>query len=193
MTSPFTILITFGIIIIAFVAFNGALGVAVLETSNVSHVTDVLMGLFLAALFMERAQEVFITAWRAGGRQKLERAIEDIKAAVAADSNDRTATQHLVSSQDELDNYKSETQKHAYFFGLAIGLLIALAGVRSLSHIANHENLQGFQQSLFYGLDIGLTAALIAGGSDALHKLISVFTDAMDATRKRIKAAEPAS
>jgi hypothetical protein len=36
-----------------------------------------------------------------------------------------------------------------------------------------------------------LTAAIIGGGSDGIHKMVSVITDFLDVTRKKVQAAAP--
>ena len=190
---PYAVPVAFLVIVFILIGSDTASEVAVIEVQNVEHVVDVLMGLFLVALFMERAQEVFITSWRDAGRTSLESEVQDHLSALELEPNDLEVMQALKDAQGELAKYKAGTQKGAYLFGLAIGLAIAVAGIRSLSHVISHENLSGFQESLFYFLDVALTAALVAGGSDALHKLVSVFTDAMDASRKKVQAMTPKS
>jgi hypothetical protein len=49
------------------------------------------------------------------------------------------------------------------------------------------------QAQWFSAADVFLTGAVLGGGSDGLHKLISVFTDFLGATSAKVKAGTPAS
>ena len=176
-------LIALVLVATATVIFGWAPGVATfkLETSDV--IVETLMGLLVAALFMERAQEVFITAWRQKDREALESELENVKSKATGIESAKSEAQLTK----EVSEYRGETRLIAFGLGLFIGLLFALSGIRTLSQIVNHENVVGLQESLFFTFDIVLTAGVIAGGSEGLHKLISVFTDAFDATRARLK------
>jgi hypothetical protein len=38
-------------------------------------------------------------------------------------------------------------------------------------------------------LDVLITGALLSGGADAIHKVVSTFTTFMEATKSRVKGA----
>ena len=70
-----------------------------------------------------------------------------------------------------------------------MGLVASLAGVNALSPFLAKDalnNLPAAQHALFAGFDIVLTAALLAGGADGLHSVISAFTSFFGATAQRV-------
>ena len=100
----------------------------------------------------------------------------------AAEVNVREAVTHL-------EKYKAETRKVAYVSGTAIGLIIALAGVRVLSPIVDFDLAlwSNFQKTIFQIIDVALTGALLAGGAAGIHQIISVFGDYTKRTRQNIQ------
>ena len=182
--------LTFAIIAIAaaFVAYFGVFpDSAYFKLETASEIGQGLLGLFVAALLMERVQEVFVTAWRQGGRIIRDAELNKAAAAAVAVPQGKAEQDALKSAQFELEVYKNTTKSVAFGIGLIIGFLFALAGLRSLSEFMVYENLEGHQAVVFEFADILVTAGVIAGGSDAIHKLISVFTDGFDMTRKLLK------
>ena len=51
----------------------------------------------------------------------------------------------------------------------------------------------GLQGDLLNMADILVTGGLLGGGSDGIHKLVSVITDFLDKTRQNINAPPPVS
>jgi len=148
-----------------------------------------LTALFLISLFLERALEVFLTSWRDAGRRKLE---QDIARAVAAEAKaaaDAKAALEAETRQKrcELANFKAQTARWSFMFGLVAGAIIALAGARALSPLLAEPPAAGSPQLLVVTIvDVVITAGLIGGGSDGIHKLVSVITDYLDATRDKV-------
>lgn len=190
------------------VAFDLVPGIAPFYLEETETVGQALLGLFVAALFMERVLEVFITAWRQRERGELDHALKSAERAhadalsklEASDNPSDALRSAVVEARETIDQtdaplraYKRQTQRYALAFGFAVGLLFALVGVRALSETVSYENLTGIQYFLFQVFDLLLTAGIIAGGSDAIHRLVSIFTDGFDATRARIKASASAS
>lgn len=181
---------------IAVIVFLGAL-IAVVSTQfpnaaefkleTGQEIVEALLGLFVAALFMERVQEVVVTAWCQGERLTLESNLEDAKRVANEDGASDEDRQAVLDAERALKYYKNSTKVFAFSVGLFIGFIFALLGVRALAEVMIYENLAGFQSDFFAVIDLLVTAGVIAGGSDAIHKLISVFTDAFDATRRRLK------
>ena len=146
-------------------------------------VIDVLTPLFLVALFLERAQEVFISAWREMGRKPLETTLEKEKGETSPTADD------IKKAEDALAAYKSTTGRISFLVLLSAGVIISLVGLRSLESFVDlgrtgWTDTQGWWFSV---VDIVLTGGLIGGGSDGIHKLVSVVTDFLDSTRKKIK------
>jgi len=143
-------------------------------------VVNLLTPLFIIALFLERGQEVFISAWREPGKRRLESEIESYK---KVDPNADTREQDL-----RLADYRAHTQQVAFLAGLAGGVLVSIAGVRVLYPLVNHDaDVAGAQKLVFDTVDIFLTGGLLGGGSEGIHRLVSVITDFLEATRDRIK------
>lgn len=162
---------------------------ATIEVETKEAFIEMLMGLFAVALLMERVQEVFVIATRQAGRKEVDTLLTNAKLA-AADSGASIDAQNLavVKEESDLVVYKTETQQAALNFGLFFGFVAAIAGVRSISLLIVSENLVGLQADIFMVLDIVITTGVIAGGSEAIHQLVSIFTDFYDDARKKIKA-----
>lgn len=175
------------IVLGAVFVYSGSVSNAInFRLNSVEEIVNPLMGLFVAALFMERVQEVIVKAWRQSERIQLESTLEEANAAYKSKQDDNSAAS-VAQAKLALKNYQNDTKNFAFAIGLSIGFLFALVGLRCLAEIMDYENLVGFQEVLFEFADLIVTAGVIAGGSDAVHKLISIFTDSFDATRKRIK------
>lgn len=149
-----------------------------------------LTALFLISAFLERALEVFLTSWRDADRRKLEHeiahALADAKA--APDSTAAAEAQRRVlQKRHELHLYKAQTARASFICGLVAGVVIALAGARALTPLLAALPPAGSPQLLVVTIiDVVITAGLIGGGSDGIHKLVSVITDYLDATRAKV-------
>ncbi len=74
--------------------------------------------------------------------------------------------------------------------GTAIGVIVAALGIRMLELFVDpaiFESLPRVQRKLFRTADVLLTGAVLGGGSDALHQLVSVFTNLMESAAERAK------
>ncbi len=92
-----------------------------------------------------------------------------------------------------LRNTDLPQQQIALHSALVLGILIASLGVRGLGNFADLDKLTDHptQKYLFNVADVLLTGALVGGGSDFMHKLITTFTDLMDATSQKAKGSTP--
>jgi hypothetical protein len=165
-------------------------GVIQFKKYSAADFTQQLAPLVLIALFIERSLEVFITVWRGGKASELQRAVEKAKA--LPDGPDKV--DKVQTADDELAKYRFETQKIALPSALILGILIASLGVRGLGNFADLDKLMdqhSTQRYLFNVADVLLTGALMGGGSDFMHKIITTFTDLMDATSQKAKGSTP--
>jgi hypothetical protein len=152
---------------------------------SVAQFTQQLTPLVLVSLFIERSLEVFITVWRGGPAAALQRNVETAMALPVADT---TRVTQIQTANDALAQYKFRTQQIALHLGLVFGILIASIGVRGLGNFADLSKVtRNAQKSLFNMADVLLTGGVMGGGSDFMHKLITTFTDLMDATSQRAK------
>ena len=138
--------------------------------------------LLIIALFVERAQQVYISAWRTLGREQIDAEIAELQST----GSDAVRLRELESTRLE---YRHKTRQMAFLGGMILGVLISFAGPRILAEVMlENESLQSWQAVVFHGVDILLTGGLIGGGSDGIHKLVTLITDFLDQTRARTKA-----
>lgn len=183
-----TFLTAMFMVVVATIYF-GKIGTPIkFEIAEGDEVIDMLISLAMIALFLERAQEVFVSAWRDSGKRPLEEDVETlIDILEAADKKDRAeARRALQTGRMALAIYKADTNKISYRFGVVAGLLIALVGVRTIQPLANLEGIKSTQVMWFTFVDVSLTAGLIGGGADGIHKVVATFTDFLQATRDRV-------
>jgi hypothetical protein len=105
-----------------------------------------------------------------------------------------TKIQELVDSNEETAAiYKDTTRRYILWSALCSGILISIVGVRGLAPFINLGNGDTWQDNWFKLFDICLTGAIIAGGSDIIHKILNVFTTFMDAITTSNKAIKDAN
>ena len=76
--------------------------------------------------------------------------------------------------------YKSETQKLSLRVSFFIGILVSAVGIRTLGSLVVDISAYPSAQKAFFNLvDILITAGLLAGGSEGIHQLTSVYTNYM--------------
>ena len=160
-------------------------------------ITDLLVSLFVAAVVLERAMEIFITVWRGIACAEIEARIAEAeeREAEAKQKNNKQAQGQAfndrLTAQTELEEYKAKTRKIAFISGLSAGIVISIIGVRVLHPLMNPGvQLQEGQQAFFNFVDIILTGGLIGGGSEGIHQIFSVIIDFLDKTRTKIKQSE---
>jgi hypothetical protein len=202
------------IVLVAIGAFAIVIDISSLEFKEgfgPTEATQLFSGLFLIALILERALEVFIATWRGPEGSVLQDAVtrekttlvrlkeENILLATSGTAAQKkakageidTTVESLDSAEDKLQPYKAETKRIALAAALTMGLLISIVGVRSLEGMVTKDSLddfEGFQATLFALLDIFLTGALLAGGSEGIHKITQAFTDFFEASSKKAKS-----
>lgn len=142
--------------------------------------TNLFGVLVVLALMVERAQEVVMTVWRAAGSETQRLAIERLKqklqaAGAPAGEQGVELARQLAEAEQNLLAYRAHTRVLALYLGLLLGVLISGAGFRLLQGLVLFDVLPNWQGRLYNGLDILLTGAVIAGGSDGVHKLAECY------------------
>ncbi|MFC1606374.1 hypothetical protein ACFL47_00265 [Candidatus Latescibacterota bacterium] len=158
--------------------------------------------LVLISLFVERAIEVFLSAWRSAGADELDGELAYMRKKItdnvkttdnqhADDSADKTEIERLKGELELLEiertRYRADSRFISHWFGLGIGVLVAGVGVRVLSNILDISTLTGNQEGIFIIVDILLTGAVLAGGSEAINKIIKVYNSFMIASADKPK------
>lgn len=157
---------------------------------------------FIAAVFIERAAEIFVMALRRGRRIEKEAVLANLHKQLstevdpATQKNLQTTINLLV---DSITAYKRETLQWAFGFTIFFSLLISIVGVRLLHpffEVPFEEclngvidlssepeecpsgilNLQDFY-SWFIKVDIFITTFVIAGGAAGFHNLLNTITN----------------
>jgi hypothetical protein len=143
---------------------------------------------FLISLFIERAIEVFVTAWRGPEPAIRNRKIKEMRKSL---KDGKSELEHeLTRIYAEREQCRSKMQRIAFASSVALGVIISSVGVRALGLFvdpASFQELSEKQQATFNMVDVLLTGAMLGGGSDAIHKFVSVFTNFMDRTAKQVK------
>lgn len=142
-----------------------------------------LLGTYgVLALVVERTLEVFISAWRGQVTGQLFSAVESARRRLEAAPQSFGLQQAAAETDRALSDYRGTTQRIALRAGVVLGLLIAATGIRTLDlFVAVPTDVASLV--LYTFLDLVVTAGMIGGGSDAVHKLMSAVTGFLDATR----------
>ena len=152
--------------------------------------------LFIVAIFVERAQQVYLTAWRGMDKAKQKAEIEQLEQLVQSGENSADTDEEslqldkarLQSAKEVRLEYRQDTERIAFLGGLTLGILISFVGPRILSEvIVFHGDLGSWQAPIFHGVDILITGGLLGGGSQGIHKIIALITDFVDVTRAKVK------
>ena len=175
---------------LALLYYTKAIGVP-FKSFTESDVLAIITSMFVVAVFMERSIEAILTPVRAPDRQKIEQELEDIKRAVETDDSKKGKQ---IEKERELQRYRLNTAKHAYWLSFGFGLIISVVGIRTLAGLVNPGDLKALgdiHRTLFSFVDIVLTGGVIAGGSAAIDKIgraISEFFNFKSATDAKTPA-----
>ena len=138
--------------------------------------------LFVIAVIVERFIEVYTAIWRKEGRVEIENRLRMLKAQPPVDEN------QVVVVEAELENYRADTGVRTMYAAFAIGLIIALAGVNTLSVLFYSTELSPMQANLFKAIDILITSGIIAGGSKGINNMSSLMAEFIRASEKNVKS-----
>lgn len=178
----------------ALLYYTKAAGIA-FKPFTESDVLSIITSMFVVAVFMERSIEAILTPIRAPDRSRIEKELEDIKNAAGSDEHKK---QEQAEKEHELKMYRLRTAQSAYWLSFIFGLIISVAGIRTLSGLVNADELKTLSvvhHNLFSFVDIILTSGVIAGGSAAIDKIgraISAFFNLKSATSSNTPA-QPSS
>lgn len=102
-----------------------------------------------------------------------------------------------ATSQDGIENYQAEThtvvktkdaQRPATIAALVISLLVAMSGVRLIETLVELQPNSGFWKTVvWHGVDVFVSAGLMAGGADLFHKLAEVLVGGLERAKFAVK------
>lgn len=165
------------VVLLAIIVFSILIGLKNINlTDNLFEKAGaVFVSLFLIALFIERGLDVFLTNLRASESEKIQNRIEILEVNAASQPD---LGSELENERNLLHDYKSKTRFYAMRTSLIIGILVSAIGFRSLQNLIDptcFDKLESFQKYIIYFFDIFLTGAVLAGGSDSIHKMMNAF------------------
>lgn len=119
--------------------------------------------LFILAVLIERSVETYLNATRQNGQEFFD-----------------PQTNVVVKTQD--------AKQPAMIAALVLSVLVALSGVRIIETLVTLDVNAGFLKSaVWYGIDIMVSAGLMAGGADLFHKVAEVITSGFDRMRSTLR------
>lgn len=165
-----------------------------ISSSSGERILFVLGLLTLISLFIERGLEFFVELWRGLEKGLRETDIANRHAEIArmkstaGEDHSRTLEQQydeLYEKEKELQEYTAITHRISLWSSFLFGLLISIAGVRTLAWIMDVGVITDeSQRVLFRVVDVIFTACLISGGSEGLHKIMSAYNEFFDTSRR---------
>lgn len=180
--SPWVARIAFLAVIVASVLIGLHVGALERKPNSASAALQLLGTYGVIALVVERTLEVFISAWRGQVTTQLFVAVESARRRLEAAPTSFSRQQAVEEHERSLTDYRVHTQRIALRAGVTLGLLISAIGLRTLD-IFVAVPPAGAPHVLFTILDMVVTAGMIGGGSEAVHKLMKAVTGFLDATR----------
>ncbi len=174
-----------------------------------AEVMSLLGSVFVVTLFVERAQEVILTNWRAYGSEALDLAIrvqeqrvlrlergepgqqESGQQSTSRDAGSLTEARQRLDElcQDKL-RYRAQTRIYALRIGVIMGVAVSVAGLRTLGVLVPETAVMAFglvQQVIFHTMDVIITGGVIAGGSDGIHKMAEWYRLAMESRSRQLR------
>ena len=151
----------------------------------------VLVVLFLVSLFIERTVEVLMIVWREKGKQELKSdlALARNNPGGRSGKNTHKMTVKEKDATKSFEIYGAETKALAISTAFMLGILVSVLGFRVLQSIVDPVSLGALptvQRSMFTGMDVLITGALIGGSSKGIHEFIEAFLNMVERYRKHI-------
>lgn len=141
-------------------------GIIHLQDFDVNKITTLLGSIFAIALFFERCIEVVVAIFRNKTAELLK--------------NELDKPHHNKDAETNLTNYRLETQSISLRIGFVVGIVVSAAGIRILGELVTIPSyISQPQQNFFHLVDIFITAGVLAGGSDGIHQIMTVYDDYM--------------
>ena len=147
----------------------------------------IIGSLFIVTAFVERAVQVILGIWVEPGKLEIK---GKISAAKAKRAGGATPDADEIAQTQALEKYRAASGKLAFTLALFMGVAVSWIGVRSLraliDPVSYDEIGTDIQRHIFTLVDVVVTGALIAGGSNGMHELMQTITEFFGQTRDRI-------
>ncbi|HRI06844.1 MAG TPA: hypothetical protein PKW35_03450 [Nannocystaceae bacterium] len=194
MSKPLTIALTLACLAVTALLTPLPLALRDFDPSDTARTLTVL---FVISLVLERALEVFVSTWRTPDMRTISMATKRARRRLheAREAGEvaeiRAATESLRAREKAEQEYRSATHVFALRLGFLFGIAVSMVGIRTFEGLLAPGAIAAtspFQSVAFRAVDVLMTGGVIAGGSDAIHKIILLFTSFMDATTLKVKA-----
>ena len=192
------------LIVVAVFAYQNKPAALGFKPAEQMEIMNMIPALLLASMFLERAIEVFLSAWRGGGADVLDSDIAyhqkeiDTLEQIAPEQRSDTQNTALENEKTKLGpkitervQYRADSRFIAQWMGLGMGIVIALVGVRVLNNLVDTSALEAGIKPYFVTVDVLLTGALLAGGSDAINKIMKLYSGYMSMITANTQAPKP--
>ncbi len=150
---------------------------------TVASMASLLLPLLVVATVIERTVEVYVNTAREPEKAELERKAKAAKTAMEeADAADKPGLRTTYQEDNTaLVTYRGVTRRKAFLTSLALGTVVSIVGVRVLYPLVNFDHaIEGSQGRGFDFLDVMLTGALLSGGAEPIHKIMTLITGTLD-------------
>lgn len=125
----------------------------------------------IASLFWQRFQVLFLLS------ALIERSVE-----VYLKATNQNGSEQFDPSTNTITKI-NDASRPAMIAALVVSLLVATSGVRIIQTFVTVSDLGFFKSVLWHGVDILVSAGLMAGGSDLFHKLAGVIVGGLDSAK----------
>lgn len=198
------------IIIIACLFFPSFSGISFEIKENIispQNVLNLLAPAFIAALFIERAVEIFVISIRKNKSELIETELVEARLKLAQATEKTEIEQwniHIEILDKKIKRFKRDTTKLSTFFSLIFSFLIAVIGIRLFApffdinfldclsgvNITPEDCPSGIDNlaksyDWFVRLDIFISTFVIAGGAAGMHSIVDAITSYADRTKEQ--------
>ncbi len=179
--SKYWIFVVVGLLAVVAVAVN--FGALKLNQEGLTLFGQILGTLLMLSAVLERALDVLLSIPRAEDSEKLRAAVDEQQRIVdEAQKQNTPVPQDMINALEKAKavraEFRAKTMRLAMVGGLVVGVVVSAIGFRVLQTLIDTTSLDELgrlQRSAFDFVDIVLTGAVLAGGSDGIHKLIEVY------------------
>ncbi len=169
--------------LLAVIAIGVNFGALKLSQEGLTLFGQILGTLLMMSAVLERALDVLLSIPRAEDSEKLRAAVDEQQRIVdEAQKQNTPVPQDMINALEKAKavraEFRAKTMRLAMVGGLVVGVVVSAIGFRVLQTLIDTTSLDELgrlQRSAFDFVDIVLTGAVLAGGSDGIHKLIEVY------------------
>lgn len=166
------------VVVAAFILNNNIADFQTIDISSFdfSKVFGLLGSIAFISLLVERASEIFMVDTEKEQKESIRREVTVME--TRRDVLSPEETEEKTQKVAQLNTMQEDRRKKVSFFAFALGLIIALFGVRILTNlISEPETMTAVQSKFINIIDMVLTGCVIAGGSEGIHYIIKTFSN----------------